>query len=272
MIIDVPFESYPKIENIKKIYMSVTQKIHGTNGQIYITCNGKDYNIYAGSRNRWLSLNNDNAGFARFVHDNRHEIVNLLGEGRHFGEWAGEGINTGEGMKEKKFFLFDWRRWQKMPLPKGIDSVPVLYTGDWSRQQLEAIMQDLKLNGSRIVPGYMKPEGIVINLAGKLYKKVFDEEEVQWAKPDVTKANLPEIDCIFLLQPLRLKKILGRDEEYLRNYPSNIQEIVRLYYQDLIDEKVITEEEMKERAIRKSFGRSVFPFVKSVIQELENER
>lgn len=35
------FKAFPKIPNIKKLKMAITQKIHGTNAQIYIF--GKEY-------------------------------------------------------------------------------------------------------------------------------------------------------------------------------------------------------------------------------------
>src|SRR5271157_704064 len=109
------FKSFSKIERIGKLYMSITQKIHGTNAQIYI-----DHNhdcscefphdiksmVLAGSRTRWLEPCDDNFGFAWWVQANRDELIAKLGEGRHYGEWCGKGINSGEGLQDKKFLLF----------------------------------------------------------------------------------------------------------------------------------------------------------------------
>src|ERR1043165_2902547 len=125
------FKSFNKILHIGKLYMSITQKIHGSNAQILIEespdsgwipaeCGYKDYNVYAGSRTRWLTPEDDNYGFCKWVMENRQELIEKLGPGRHFGEWAGPGINSGEGLKEKTLVLFNWRRWTGKELPARV--------------------------------------------------------------------------------------------------------------------------------------------------------
>lgn len=271
------FKSFRKIESYKKIYMTITQKIHGTNGQIYI----KDGEIYAGSRNRWLTVDNDNAGFCKFVMQNKERLIQVLGEGRHFGEWCGKGINAGEGLSTKIFVLFDWKRYRDQcehfpfltyDLPVRV--VPCLYTGKFSMEMIDEIMEILKTEGSRLVPvnWYMKPEGIVIELNGQLFKKVFEQEDSAWAQVHkVPNKQLPEIDVSHLLQPIRFKKILGRDEDYVRNYPENIRELVSLYTQDLTSENQLSHEQAEDRAFKKSYGKSIYPFIKEVMQEYINE-
>ncbi len=118
---DIEFKSFPKIERFKGAYMVITQKIHGSNGQIYI----QGDEIYAGSRNRWVTPQDDNYGFASWVQANKEELKKL-GHGRHYGEWAGPGINAGEGLTEKKFLLFNHHR-PPDTLPAGVDLVPILY-------------------------------------------------------------------------------------------------------------------------------------------------
>src|ERR1700722_7041547 len=95
------FRSFGKIERIGKLYMSITQKIHGTNAQIYIDCEEGKYTIIAGSRTRWLTPEDDNFGFAQWVSENQVDLCLTLGIGRHYGEWCGKGINSGEGLNEK---------------------------------------------------------------------------------------------------------------------------------------------------------------------------
>src|SRR5882762_5274769 len=110
------FKSFGKIPRIDNIKISITQKIHGTNAQILIVEENGEKLLIPGSRTRWLSLGDDNYGFAKFCHDNKEEIIEKLGVGRHYGEWAGPGINAGEGLKEKTLFLFNWHHFKDKEL------------------------------------------------------------------------------------------------------------------------------------------------------------
>ena len=83
-----PFEAFTKIPRLYRDVV-VTEKIDGTNAQIYITSDGR---VLAGSRNRWLTIADDNYGFARWVQAHEEELRVGLGIGRHFGEWWGSGI------------------------------------------------------------------------------------------------------------------------------------------------------------------------------------
>lgn len=90
------FKSFQKIQNISKLTMSITQKIHGSNAQVYIyKDNNGNMQLLTGSRSRWITPEDDNYGFAKFVYENKEEFIEKLGEGRHFGEWASPGINSG---------------------------------------------------------------------------------------------------------------------------------------------------------------------------------
>lgn len=105
------FKKFPKISRFDDLQVTITQKINGTNAQIYIYEAEMGTHIAAGSRNRWLDPHADNFGFCSFVTAHELEIVRLLGPGRHYGEWAGPGINSGEGLSEKGFYLFNYERW-----------------------------------------------------------------------------------------------------------------------------------------------------------------
>lgn len=61
--------------------------------------------------------------------------------------------------------------------------MPVLYAGEFSRTVVNEVMARLKENGSSMVPGFMKPEGVVIYLAGPrvLLKETFDNPNGKWA-------------------------------------------------------------------------------------------
>jgi hypothetical protein len=267
------FKSYDKIEQIGKLHMFITQKLHGTNAQIYIEqmVNLQDEPIMfvaAGSRSRWLTPEDDNYGFAKFVHDNRDEIAAKLGPGRHFGEWCGPGINAGEGLSEKKLFLFNWHKFKDKELPDKIETVPVLYSGKFSFDAINETMEHLKVHGSRIVKGYMKPEGIVIQVGGQRYKRVFALEVVKWTGERKVRVPKNYPDVSHLLQPLRLEKLLSRDEALVRNYPESMKTIFSLYYQDLLDEGQITATEEELINIKKALGAHLYPFIKEQMKNV----
>ena len=86
------FSSFNKIPRFENLWMTVTQKIHGTNAQIYIYEQDGQKHLLCGSRTRWIAPGNDNHGFAQFVYERKEKLIEALGLGRHFGEWAGPGI------------------------------------------------------------------------------------------------------------------------------------------------------------------------------------
>jgi hypothetical protein len=279
------FKAFEKIEKFKGITMTITQKIHGTNAQIRIfeitdesqvggkvptVIDGKAYYIQASSRTRDIFPWDDNYGFARFVDENKQELIEKLGPGTHYGEWAGPGINSGEGLKEKTFVIFNHYRFPaERPLPKQCVVVPVLYEGHYDYAKIIEVADQLKENGSKLVPGFIHVEGIVIEVAGKRHKKVFTPEETQWTrghkgpKPE----KIPGYDASHLLQPIRLEKLLSKDERYMKHYPQSLSDICRDYVQDLIDEGQIAGTEDEIRSIKKSIGGQVFPFIREFIAE-----
>jgi hypothetical protein len=163
----IEHEEFPKIYRISRPCI-ITEKIDGTNSQIIITDTGF---IYAGSKKRLLTGSDDNFGFYRWVMENKEELMKL-GVGRHYGEWWGQGIQRGYGLKEKRFSLFNTKRWNDayQAMLKGYDNgfpkcchvVPVLYEGMFSTPMIDYMLGRLRFGGSRAVPGFMSPEGIVI--------------------------------------------------------------------------------------------------------------
>ena len=203
------FVPFPKIPRLSRPII-ITEKIDGTNASIYIfaaneisiegihsshpdaifpTTYGLGFGhefgccIAAASRNRWLTLDNDNAGFAKWVKENSEELFKL-GPGHHFGEWWGKGIQRGYGLAEKRFSLFNVSRWNKENLPACVDVVPILgedYCAyGYDNAFIELIMLNLAHVGSIAAPGFMQPEGIVIyHTSGNvLFKKTFENDEV----------------------------------------------------------------------------------------------
>ena len=85
----------------------VFYKIDGTNGQVYLD---KEGNLKAGSRNRVLTLDNDNAGFYQYVLDNKKIKEYLLKHKNHrlYGEWlVPHSLKTYRYDAWKKFYIFD---------------------------------------------------------------------------------------------------------------------------------------------------------------------
>lgn len=166
------FVPFPKIARLSREII-VTEKIDGTNSQVFIDDSGY---VHAGSRNRWLSLTEDNFGFARWVRDNEDEL-RKLGPGRHFGEWWGAGIQRRYGLTEKRFSLFNVSRWQD-ERPSCCHVVPVLYRGDFDTLAIEDCLTQLRTLGSAAAPGFMKPEGIIaFHIAGNIgFKKTLERD------------------------------------------------------------------------------------------------
>ena len=186
------FNKFPKMARWSKEVI-VTEKIDGTNAQIFI---GEDGEFLTGSRNRWIEPENDNFGFSRWAHENKEELMSL-GPGRHFGEWWGSGIqrNYGYNKGERFFSLFNAIRWCKgdpKEIPTGnpnvvkmqdvapecVGIVPVLWRGEMDNLDVEKILADLVHEGSKASPGFMNPEGIVIFhvAAGVGFKKTLEND------------------------------------------------------------------------------------------------
>jgi hypothetical protein len=206
------FKPFPKLPRLSRECI-ITEKIDGTNASILIASSegrpiscaihewweeGQEYSfvMLAGSRTRWITPQDDNFGFARWVQDHAAELVKL-GPGHHFGEWWGQGIQRHYGLKERRFSLFNTPRWalhgtepQSFPtadprlvkrqdvLPACVGLVPVLYQGEFDTNRINETLTDLEKNGSEAAPGFMKPEGIVaFHVAGNVgFKKTIEKD------------------------------------------------------------------------------------------------
>jgi hypothetical protein len=170
------FEAFPKIARLKRNAV-ISEKIDGTNAQIFITDDG---DVLAGSRNRMVTVASDNYGFARWVEGNKAELLKL-GPGRHFGEWWGHGIQRGYNQKEKRFSLFNSFRWKDpAERPACCEVVPVLWYGEFATEPVDWCIQKLRDSGSVAAPGFMNPEGIVVwHDAAKQMFKVTCENDNQ---------------------------------------------------------------------------------------------
>jgi hypothetical protein len=64
-------------------------------------------------------------------------------------------------------------------LPEGVSIVPILHIGEFTDTIIDHWIQNLRMNGSRAVPGFAKPEGIVVyHMASRtLFKRTLDQDE-----------------------------------------------------------------------------------------------
>lgn len=190
------FQEFPKMARLSRPCI-VTEKIDGTNAQIWIAPDGDQ--LLVGSRTRWITTKEDNYGFAGWVQAHEDEI-RKLGPGRHFGEWWGQGIQRGYGLKEKRLSLFNVSRWclfgqepkttihpdPKVPpktqdiLPECIGLVPTLWEGEFRTISVCSSLAALESHGSLAAPGFMDPEGVVVFhvAAGIGFKKTIKGDEV----------------------------------------------------------------------------------------------
>lgn len=169
----LPFVGFNKISRLARACI-VTEKVDGTNGQIHVLESGQ---VLAASRNRYLAVEDDNFGFAKWVAEHEEELRGL-GPGRHFGEWYGRGIQRGYGLADRRFALFNVSKWnESRPACCGV--VPVLYRGTFDTGLIEMLLVKLKQMGSVLVPGFKTPEGIVVyhEDSGSLFKKTLEGDE-----------------------------------------------------------------------------------------------
>lgn len=195
------FVKWPSISRLHRETI-ISEKIDGTNSAVVITRLEDDeelpdlavaeikdesqpfdtyFAIGAQSRTRLITVEDDNFGFARWVRDNAEVLFRLLGEGVHFGEWWGSGIQRGYGLPkgERRFSLFNTPRWRDTQFPDGlgVSMVPELYVGDFDTGAITLAMADLYNKGSKASPGFANPEGVVIyhTASRTAYKSTFDE-------------------------------------------------------------------------------------------------
>lgn len=185
----IEFKEWPKTPRLMR-NITITEKIDGTNAAIgilpiissddpsIIATVGTEagvVGVYAQSRTRLITPGKatDNYGFAGWVQKNAYELVRLLGEGLHYGEWWGNGIQRRYGMPEKWFSLFNADRFKDLETTLNLKTVPVLYRGPNDTEAITQALTQLREYGSLAAPGFMNPEGIcVYSYASRTVSKV----------------------------------------------------------------------------------------------------
>ena len=129
-------------------------KLHGTNAGIKITSNGR---VFPMSREQVISVERDNAGFAKWVKEREEQFAALKVENMDvivYGEWCGPGVQKGVGINkipEKIFAVFAVRVINEnqpdhlVVEPDTIkfivkDNIPGLYVLPWYTQSCEVII------------------------------------------------------------------------------------------------------------------------------------
>lgn len=173
----VEFRAFSKIPRLFRD-IRIYEKIDGTNATVGIFANADEFTVMAGQRNMWVRWPNgpDNYGFGAWVKAHEEELKQL-GPGFHRGEWYGAGIQRGYGLKEKRFALFEPPK--DGVVPAICQVVPLLFQGPFTTTWVHAALERLRSDGSALVPGYMKPEGIVVyhEASGQRFKATLDNDE-----------------------------------------------------------------------------------------------
>jgi len=175
----IEFKEWPKTPRLLR-NITITEKIDGTNAAIGIVggevdddpsiiarvenVDGEVFGVYAQSRSRLITpgKSTDNYGFAGWVAENAAELVRVLGEGLHYGEWWGAGIQRKYGAPAKYFSLFNTARYSELYTDLNLYVVPVLYEGPNDTAAIAQALESLRVNGSVAAPGFMNPEGICV--------------------------------------------------------------------------------------------------------------
>lgn len=155
------FQKFPKITRFFDQDVIVTEKIDGTNSLVFVSEDLKM--IKAGSRSRWITPEDDNYGFAKWVEENKDDLKNL-GPGYHYGEWWGQGIQRKYGMSVKVFSLFNSSRWSDKQgnRPKCCDVVPLLFQGSVNDLVTRFEFPNISKAAEKYGVTFEKPEGYMI--------------------------------------------------------------------------------------------------------------
>ncbi len=175
----VEFKPWPKIKRDNPFTVTITEKMDGTKSCIIIK---DDAIVGVQSRNRFITPEDDNFGFAMWVDVNTKELLKL-GEGYHYGEWAGEGIQKNpHNIIGRKLFLFNTFRWnsENPNRPNCCDVVPILFQGQMDANTVQTLMADLLANkGDKETP-----EGIIVyyHTFRNYSKHTFKHSNGKWQK------------------------------------------------------------------------------------------
>jgi len=189
----IVFEGFPKIPRLSRDCV-VTEKIDGTNASIHIPKDGKMVQVetqegdvklvpfLCASKKHWIFPGKkDNFGFASWAYANALGLLEALGPGSHYGEWYGRGIQRTYGLQERRWALFNTARWKGIEGTSGglVTCVPTLGEFEFDTDKILMLLAAMQMIGSQAVPGFMRPEGVVVfhKASGYLFKKTMEHDE-----------------------------------------------------------------------------------------------
>lgn len=168
-----------KINNLPlpKVDYVGTCKLHGSNASVRFTPDGE---IIPQSRNRVLSVGDDNFGFAAFVEKNK-EVIKRLFDGEEctiYGEWCGGNVQPKVALEqlEKHFVIFSvFVRDQMLPVSRAFEAsgedTPVYNTaGVYFIDQIPTY---------KITVDFSRPEDVIDELTDLT---IAVEQECPWGK------------------------------------------------------------------------------------------
>lgn len=178
----VEFQAWPSTPRLYRD-CTITEKIDGTNACVIV---GEDGDVFAQSRKRLITPDDDNFGFARWVYHHADALRSVLGPGYHFGEWYGSGIQRGYGLTEKRFALFNVSRWQPQAddgslfeVP-GLEVVPTVARYTFGDDAVFGALESLRIRGSFAAPGFYNPEGVVVwhHASRQKFKVLLENDDI----------------------------------------------------------------------------------------------
>lgn len=147
----------------------VFPKIDGTNASVWLC---PDNGLQAGSRNRHLEIDNDNAGFlaAMLENENTKSFLKSNPDKRLFGEWlVPHSLKTYREETWRRFYVFDvmcddeymrYEDYQPLLEEHGVEYIPPLFVVE--RPTEERLYNSLKENNYLIEDGKGTGEGVVV--------------------------------------------------------------------------------------------------------------
>ena len=117
-------------------------KLHGTNAGIRI----KDKVVMPQSRTNFISVEKDNAGFARWLEDKKDFFFKMPDNTTIFGEWCGSGIMKGTALNQLKckiFVVFAIVLGDKIPLDGEADTREFIHSPEILEETLNGHPDDV---------------------------------------------------------------------------------------------------------------------------------
>lgn len=150
--------------------MCITEKMDGTNGCVIVE-NGEVIGFQ--SRKKLITSDSDNMGFAGWGEKHKEELA-TLGDGYHYGEWCGPGIQKNRHqLSSKEFYLFNVTLETSCTIVK---KVPVLYQEVYTDGIIEKVMLQLLKERD------YNPEGVMSYFlqTGTYLKATYEFSDGKW--------------------------------------------------------------------------------------------